>query len=43
MERKEHPWSPTPGRIAADHLKKEHPCYYSKGLIPLERKLARMK
>ncbi len=27
-------------RIAADHIK-EFPCYYSKGLIPLERKLRR--
>ena len=29
-------------RIAKDHIK-EYPCYYSKGLIPLERKLRRKK
>ena len=29
-------------RIAKDHIK-EFPCYYSKGLIPLEKKLRRRK
>jgi hypothetical protein len=29
-------------KIAADHIK-EFPCYYSKGLIPLEKKLRRKK
>jgi len=29
-------------RIAQDHIK-EYPCYYSKGLIPLEKKLRRRK
>ena len=28
-------------KIAADHIK-EFPCYYSKGLIPMERKLKKM-
>lgn len=28
-------------KIASDHLK-EFPCYYSKGLIPLEKKLKKM-
>jgi len=29
-------------KIAMDHLK-EYPCYYTKGLIPMERKLKKMK
>jgi len=29
-------------KIAKDHIK-EFPCYYSKGLIPMERKLRRKK
>jgi len=29
-------------KIATDHLK-EFPCYYTKGLIPMERKLKKMK
>lgn len=29
-------------RIAKDHIK-EHPNYYSKGLVPMERKLKRSK
>jgi hypothetical protein len=29
-------------RIAKDHIK-EFPCYYSKGLVPMERKLKRLK
>ena len=29
-------------RIAQDHIK-EYPCYYSKGLVPLERRLGRIK
>jgi len=29
-------------KIAKDHIK-EFPCYYSKGLLPMERKLKRMK
>jgi hypothetical protein len=29
-------------KIALDHIN-EFPCYYSKGLIPLEKKLRRMK
>lgn len=29
-------------RISSDHIK-EFPCYYSKGLIPMEKKLKRMK
>ena len=28
--------------IAKDHIK-EFPCYYSKGLIPMEKKLNRLK
>lgn len=29
-------------RIASDHIK-EFPCYYSKGLLPMESKLRRLK
>jgi hypothetical protein len=29
-------------KIATDHIK-EFPCYYSKGLLPMERKLRRIK
>jgi len=29
-------------KIAMDHLK-EYPCYYTKGLIPMERKLKKLK
>lgn len=29
-------------KIAKDHIK-EFPCYYSRGLIPMEKKLRRMK
>ena len=29
-------------KIAKDHIK-EFPCYYSKGLIPLEKKLKKLK
>lgn len=29
-------------KIALDHINKESSCYYSKGLIPLERKLKRL-
>jgi hypothetical protein len=29
-------------KIAMDHLK-EFPCYYTKGLLPMERKLKRMQ
>jgi hypothetical protein len=29
-------------RIATDHIK-EFPCYYTKGLIPMENKLKRLK
>lgn len=29
-------------KIAMDHLK-EFPCYYTKGLLPMERKLRRLK
>jgi hypothetical protein len=29
-------------KIAKDHIK-EFPCYYSKGLIPLEKKLTKLK
>ncbi len=29
-------------KIATDHIK-EFPCYYTKGLLPMERKLRRMK
>jgi len=29
-------------KIAKDHLK-EFPCYYTKGLIPMEKKLKKLK
>ena len=29
-------------KIARDHLR-ESPCYYSKGIIPMEKKLKKMK
>ena len=29
-------------KIASDHIK-EFPCYYSRGLIPMEKRLSKMK